>query len=97
MQRAPAGARRRSHAAIATALAGATVFELLISGTLGLLELGAGRPDRAIAPLERARALAARTGLREAGHFHHLGHVYQKLSIASRAVLGTALSGSRSR
>jgi DNA-binding CsgD family transcriptional regulator len=50
--------------------AGAVVFDLLISGTLGLLELGSGQPDRAIEPLERARALAARTGLREAGHFH---------------------------
>ncbi|GIJ54533.1 AAA family ATPase [Virgisporangium aurantiacum] len=48
---------------------GTVVLDLLVQGLLGGLELGLGRPDAALAPLETARRLATETGFQEAMHF----------------------------
>ena len=48
---------------------GAVALELLTYSSLGLLELGEGRPDKAVVSLEKARHLATVTGFQDAGTF----------------------------
>jgi DNA-binding CsgD family transcriptional regulator len=62
----------RRHVAEAVTLAAATgarATEAHAHAITGLLELGLGRPDRAVSPLERARHLCTELGLLEFAHW----------------------------